>query len=71
MILFLNELELTFLTPQYCYCFFIVIYKYIYLQLIGIVGRVFANGLGDRGSIIVQVIPKTQKMGLDATLLNT
>ena len=34
-------------------------------------GRVFANGLGDLGSIPVQVIPKTQKMVLDATLLNT
>ena len=33
--------------------------------------RVFANGLGDRGSILGQVIPKTQKMVLDAALLNT
>ena len=33
--------------------------------------RVFANGLGDWGSIPGQVIPKTQKMVLDATLLNT
>ena len=33
--------------------------------------RVFANGLEDRGSIPGQVIPKTQKMILDATLLNT
>ena len=33
--------------------------------------RVFANGLGDLGSIPGQVIPKTQKMVLDATLLNT
>ena len=32
---------------------------------------VFANGLGDWGSILGQVIPKTQKMVLDATLLNT
>ena len=31
--------------------------------------RVFANGLGDQGSIPGQVIPKTQKMVLDATLL--
>ena len=28
------------------------------------------NGPGDRGSIPGQVIPKTQKMVLDATLLN-
>ena len=33
--------------------------------------RVFANGPGDWGSIPSQVIPKTQKMVLDATLLNT
>ena len=33
--------------------------------------RVFANDLGDRGSIPGQVIPKTQKMVLDTTLLNT
>ena len=33
--------------------------------------RVFANGLGDRCSIPGRVIPKTQKMVLDATLLNT
>ena len=33
--------------------------------------QLFANGPGDRGSIPVQVIPKTQKMDLDASLLNT
>ena len=33
--------------------------------------RVFANGPGDRGSIPARVIPKTQKMVLDVTLLNT
>ena len=33
--------------------------------------RVFVNGSGDRGSIPGRVIPKTQKMVLDATLLNT
>ena len=32
---------------------------------------VFATGPGDQGSIQGQVIPKTQKMELDATLLNT
>ena len=31
--------------------------------------RVFANGPGDSGSIPVQVIPKSQKMVLDAALL--
>ena len=33
--------------------------------------RVFANGLGDWGSIQGQVIQKSQKMVLDAALLNT
>ena len=33
--------------------------------------RVFTNGLGDQGSIPGRVIPKTQKMILDATLLDT
>ena len=31
----------------------------------------FANGLGDLGSITGRVIPKTKEMVLDATLLNT
>ena len=31
----------------------------------------FANGPGDQGSILGQVIPKTQKMVLNAALLNT
>ena len=33
--------------------------------------KVFANGPGDLGSIPGWVIPKTQKMVLDASLLNT
>ena len=33
--------------------------------------RVFANGTGDQGSIPGRVILKTQKMVLDASLLNT
>ena len=33
--------------------------------------RVFANIPGDLGSVPGWVIPKTQKMVLDATLLNT
>ena len=33
------------------------------LPSIGLIGRVFANGLGDQGSIPGQVIPKTQKNG--------
>ena len=34
-------------------------------------GRVFANGPGDLGSIQGRVIPKTLKMVLDISLLNT
>ena len=37
---------------------------------IGLMGRVFASGPGDLGSIAGRVIPKTQKMVLDAVLLN-
>ena len=38
---------------------------------IGMIVRVFTNGPGDLDSILVRVIPKTQKMVLDAALLNT
>ena len=40
-------------------------------QLIGLVGRVFTNGLGDWGSIPGRIIPKTLKMVLDTSFLNT
>ena len=40
-------------------------------QAICLMSRVFTNGLGDWGSIPGRVIPKTQKMVLDAALLNT
>ena len=39
--------------------------------IIGLVGRVFANGPGDLGSVPGRVIPKTLKMVLDTSLLNT
>ena len=42
-----------------------------YLPDIGMIIRVFANGPGDLGSIPCRVIPKTQKMVLDASLFNT
>ena len=43
---------------------------YYYMQPdIGMMVRVFANGPGDLGSIPGRVIPKTQKMVLDASLL--
>ena len=40
-------------------------------RLIGQVGSVFANGPGDLGSIPGRVLPKTLKMVLDTSLLNT
>ena len=40
-------------------------------MMIGQMSRVFTNGLVDQGSIPGRVIPKTQKMVLNATLLNT
>ena len=43
----------------------------IYNRPIDIMVKVFANGPGDQGSIPGQVIPKTQKMVLDASMLNT
>ena len=43
----------------------------VYLVKIGPAVRVFANGPGDLGSIPGRVIPKTLKMELDTTLLNT
>ena len=41
------------------------------LHAFGPVGRVFANGPGDRGSITGCLIPKNLKMVLDSSLLNT
>ena len=46
--------------------------KWIFSKfIIGQAVRVFAIGPGDQGSIPGQVIPKTQKMVLDASFLNT
>ena len=42
-------------------CVRVYIYIYIY-RTIGLMGRVFTNCLGDRGSIIGRVIPKTKKL---------
>ena len=44
---------------------------YVIKPDIGLAVGVFANCLGDVGSIPGRVIPKTQKMVLDASLLNT
>ena len=41
------------------------------LGFFGLVDRLFANGPGDMGSIPGRIIPKTLKMVLDASLLNT
>ena len=54
----------------------IYIYMYIYIYIyiywpISLVDRAFVNDLGDRGLIPGQVIPKTQKMVLDTSLLHT
>ena len=43
----------------------------VYILDIGVMIRVFANGLEDGGSIPGWVIPKTQKMELDASLINS
>ena len=47
--------------------------RYILFKMLPkkLVGRVFANGLGDMGSIPGSVIPKTLKIVLDNSLLNT
>ena len=52
-----------------CTCTFLC-FALIYRD-IGPAVRVFANGPGDLGSILGRVIPKTLKMVLDTTLLNT
>ena len=52
----------------------VLLYIYICITIcpdIGLGVRVFANGPGNLGSIPGRVIPKTQKMVLDASLLNT
>ena len=49
----------------------VLLIKVLYIPDIGMMVRVFAYGPGDLGSIPGRVIPKTQKMVLDASLLNT
>ena len=43
----------------------------VFMRVFGLVGKVFANGLGNRSSIPGRVIPKTFKMVIDTSLLNT
>ena len=47
------------------------LFTLVYVVDIGPAVRVFTNGPGDLGSIPGRVIPKTLKMELDTTLLNT
>ena len=54
-----------------CVYIYIFIYTYVCIWDIGPAVRVFANGPGDLGSIPGRVIPKTLKMVVDTTLLNT
>ena len=54
-----------------CVCIYIYIYYCKWNRLIDLVGRVFTNGPGDLGSIPGRGIPKTLKMVLDTSLLNT
>ena len=49
----------------------IIIIIILLVKLIGQQGRMFANGPRDPGSIPGRVIPKTFKMVLDTSLLNT
>ena len=52
-------------------CVCVYIYIYIYITAHSLVGRVFANGPGDLGSVPGNVIPNTLKMVLATSLLNT
>ena len=52
------------------YTFWSPLTLYFGNRLIGLVGRVFASGPGDLGSIPGHVLPKTLEMVLDTSLLN-
>ena len=54
-----------------CVCVCLCVFMCMFHRAIGLMSRVFTNGPVDRGSIPVRVLPKTQKMVLDAALLNT
>ena len=59
------------ITFIFCSVFYKIEKKQATLIYFGPAVRVFANGPGDLGSISGRVIPKTLKMELDTTLLNT
>ena len=68
----LKNLTTRLLDKQKCTAFIACIIKELsFNRDIGPAVRVFANGPGDLGSIPGRVIPKTLKMELDTTLLNT
>ena len=50
-------------------CLLNIVFRYD--RPIGPMDRPFSNGSGDQGSIPGRVIPKTQNMVLDTSLLNT
>ena len=70
-------LELLSYYYKVCLNYYHIIIRYVrtiivlLYRLIGLVGRMLANGSGDLGSIPGRVIPKTLKMALDTSLLNT
>ena len=51
--------------------FFIWSFLGFFNRAIGLMSRVFEYGPGHRDSIPDRIIPKTQKMVLDATIFNT
>ena len=65
---YINKYSLWIFFSSYFYIH--IFFQYMSLISIDIIVRVFANVPGDQGSIPGQVIPKTQKMVLDASLLN-
>ena len=75
MFIIINIFTITFFKLHFVICNYLFTqsygFKYSNLIQIGLVGRLFANGPGDLGSIPGHVIPKTLKMVLDTSLLNT
>ena len=68
----LDNIYILYIYIIYIYIYIYILYIYIYIfPDIGMMVRVFAKGPGGLDSIPGRVIPKTQKMVLDASLLNT
>ena len=55
----------------FVFFFLALFFFFVFFSFIGLVGRVFTNGLVDIRSIPRRVIAKTLKMLLDTSLLNT